>query len=317
MFQNILIQLNPNELVTASKQLFYPSIVFIIWYGIVFLQYYIYTRKYNIFLIENPNLLKPESKFDYWYQFSCAIYNFNTLGNSILFIVGQIQFWGSGKLVNVSCFFFLLLIDIYLSHNKWKSDEPIHKKNLCMFWVERSFQKIRIPSSQIMIGDMYFLERNVQNINPVPKAKLLDKIVIVDDTVISGEKRTKEETNYLYLDQMVLSSFPTKYLVEKVGEEMIQTTVDSNDVIPSLINKSTNLALLTITIITLVVYFFETKKKIIDISILLLISMRIFIGINQLFPTFKLTLGLKAFDFVYNKMCEKNGMEIKRHWHNK
>lgn len=305
--QNI-IELNP-ILCDAIEKLLLPIVVFTNWYGIIFIIYKIQTNNYNIFLAINPNLIKPESKYFRSYQFWCTVHNFNSLPNLILLIVGLIQFFQLGKAINVGSFFLLLLIDIFQADIRWKKDISIHRKNDIYYIVERTSKSLVIQASQIQIGDIIKLNSMNQKVCPVPLAIYIGKdTTVFDDTPISGEKKMGEIKNGLsiVLEQEILQPYDCSFHIEKVGLE-IKPETQSNNALTELISMNTMMALFQVLIIILGVYLLESTE-----SILILITIRVFIGVNQLFPSFKLTLGLKTFFLVYDLKCKNNGFEVKK-----
>ena len=293
--QNI-IGLNP-ILSDAIEKLIMPMVVFTSWYGIIFIIYKIQTNNYNMFLTMNPNLIKPESKYFRSYQFWCTVRNFNSLPNLILLVVGLIQFFQLGKAINVGCFILLLFIDIFQADIRWKKDISIHIKNDKRYIIKRKNKSLMISASQIQIGDIIILNNMNQKVCPVPRAIYIGKeTTVFDDTPISGEKKISEIKNgsSIVLEQEILQETDSYFQVEKIGLE-IKSEAKSNDTLTALISMITNVALFQVLIIILGVYLLESTE-----SILILITIRVFIGVNQLFPSFKLTLGLKTLFLVYD-----------------
>jgi magnesium-transporting ATPase (P-type) len=296
----------------AFNKIKFSGIILLSWLFLLECINYFASHFYSNFIKNNPNLTKTKSYSYYWIQIFKSIYNFHNLGNIILLIVALIQYDNLRKFPNLVCYIMLLLYAIVMSHLEWNNDINIHRRNSQMVTISRNNTIHILPNSMIQINDIFILDQG--DIIMVTEGIVIEGQFIVNNIAISGERTLSERrpSDIVVLGHEILSQGKFKIKVTKVEGDIIIESIKNNDFIPDLINRMTNVAMCVIMCISIIIYFYEEYNF--DFARFILVIIRVFIGINFLFPSFKLSIGLTIFDMVYKKMAAKYGFYINRQW---
>lgn len=299
-------------IIEAFNKIKLSGIILISWLFLLNCINYFISHFYFDFVAKNQNLTKTKSYSYYWIQIFKSIYNFHNLGNLILLGVALIQYDNLGKFPNLICYIMLILYAIFMSHLEWMNDINIHRRNAQMITISRNNTIHIIPNSMIQINDIIILKQG--DVVMVTEGHIIEGQFVVNNIAISGERTLSERkpSDIVVLGHEILSQGRFKIKVSKVEGDIIINSIIDPEFIQNLINRMTNIAICVIICISIIIYCYEEYN--IDIARFILIIIRVFIGINFLFPSFKLSIGLTIFDMVYKKMAAKYGFYINRQW---
>lgn len=309
---NLMFLMNENK-----DTLQYITLYYFAWSVLnILTQFFVLHFKNN-----NKNLIPTISSYYLLVHINNTLYRFHDPAIVILLCVGDIQRKKLGKMTNIYCYLFQLVLKLILSTLQWKKDYITHCMNDYYVTIYRNGKQMSLLCRQLIVGDIIIMKKN--NIIPVQKAIVSDVSILanicinvnmnklgVNNLSQTGEDVSKQRNmnSYVHGGQVQVSDEIAYITVVETYNSSTETKIMST-IFQSLIQKATWVGVITICIITTIITYLQEGCMIDFIGN----GIGTFIANNFLIPSFKLNLGLEFWDLCYHMYCSYQGLSVNNH----
>ncbi len=269
----------------------------------------------------NKNLIHTISSYHYLVHINNTLYRFHDAAIAILLCVGFIQYKQLGKMTNIYCYVFQLILKLILSTLQWKKDYITHTMNDNYVTIYRNGKRMTTLCRQLVVGDIIIMKKD--NIVPIQKGIVTDVSILanigidvttnklgVNNLSQTGEDVSKQRNmnSYVHGGQVQVSEEISYITVVETYNSLTETKIMPT-IFQSLTNKATWFGIITIVIITTIITYLQNGC----ITDFIGNSISTFIANNFLIPSFKLNLGLEFWDLCYHMYCSYQGFSVNNH----
>jgi soluble P-type ATPase len=273
----------------------------------------------------NRNLLPTVSSYHFLVHINNTMYNFHDAAIAILLCVGGIQYMKLGKMTNIYCYIFQLILKLVLSILQWKKDYNTHYINNETVTIYRNGKKMTIIKRKLITGDIIISTRYC--IVPIKKGIVTDILFLqsiginvsknklgVNNLSQTGEDISKQRNvnDYVFGGQVQVSSETSYITVMETYNSTIENVSMMNTQFQSLSQRATFFGIYIIMLMTIIITILKSSTTI-DVVELFSDSISAFIANNFLIPSFKLNLGLEFWNMCYVILCAYYGFSLNTH----
>ena len=309
---NLISLMNENQGTFQNLALYYFA-----WFVLnIIMQIFVMWFKNN-----NKNLIPTVSSYHYLVHINNTLFRFHDAAIAILLCVGDIQRKKLGKMTNIYCYVFQLVLKLILSTLQWRKDYVTHISNNNYITIYRNGKRMLLLRRQTIAGDIIMIQKT--DVVPVQKAIVTDVSILasigihvitnkmgVNNLSQTGEDVSKQRdmNSYVYGGQIQVSDETCYITVVETYNSLAETKLLPT-IFQSLTRKATWVGVITITLITYVITYLQNGCMTDFIGN----SIGTFIANNFLIPSFKLNLGLEFWDLCYHMYCSYHGFSVNNH----
>ena len=300
------------------------ALFYVLWFVLnILTQYFVSHFKKN-----NMNLLPTVSSYHFLVHINNTLYCFHDAAIAILLCVGDIQRKKLGKMTNIYCYIFQLVLKLILASIQWKKDYITHQINNENVIIFRNGKRITTIKRKIILGDI--IVANKDSIVPVKKGIVTDISILqsisinvtknklsVNNLSQTGEDISKQRNmnSYVFGGQIQVSSDTSYITVIETYNSTVDNVGTTNMQFQTLSRNATFFGISIIMLITVIITILKSSGTI-DVVDFISDNISVFIANNFLIPSFKLNLGLEFWNMCYVVYCAYYGFSLNNHGSN-